>query len=348
MIKREKIAKTIRIITFNNAYSFGAVLQTFALWKFLDERYSDVKVINFFPQGFSLKAVWNRPMSWLKTFQFRFRKSIGLTKVYSKKELIQNPPFADTYIIGSDQVWNPAITKEDADIFCGSFIPKYARKISYASSFGKTELDNTEKAQLRSLLFGFDAISVREESGIQLCERICDQDAICVIDPTFLIQDYSKYVRLKSIKDELCLFVLDNNSLKCFECAKFVAAELGLKPKVVNKSKPVKGMKVIPFPTIPRFLKEIYSSKFVITNSFHGLAFSIIFQKDFIFVCTNKSNSTRPINLLNKLGLIDRLVYSYEDVYKAPSLLSQIDYTSVNILKEQYINTSKDFLTNNI
>jgi len=343
-----KTNKTIRILTFHSAYSFGAVLQSFALWKFLDERFTDVKIINFRPELFSVRVEWKNPISWLKYYSFRFAKEIGLTREYTANELRKNPPQADTYVIGSDQVWNPRITQCYQDIYAGHFVPVGSKKISYASSFGQERFSPEEMGKMSEYFHDFSSISVREKSGIDLISCLTDTKAVHVLDPTFLIEDYSKYFNLGKAKNELCLFVLDNSGSDCFEYAKKIADVLKLSPKVLNKRKPIAHFRNIAFPTIPQFLKEIYQSQFVITNSFHGLAFSIIFKKNFLFVGTNKSNITRPLSLLESLNIEDRLFYSYKEAFESNLYLEDIDYNKVELKLNSLRSFSTDYLINSI
>lgn len=330
-MKPNKISKVIRILTFHSAYSYGAVLQTYALYKFLSDRYTDVKVIDFRPSYFTLRWVWNRPKTWLLCFQFRFRKTkIKYTNNFSADDLRKSAPIADVYVIGSDQVWNPEITKSVQDIYFGDFIPRTIKKISYAASFGQSSFLDSEIQKMRSLIHDFAAISVREESAVSLCHQVLGLDATCVLDPTFLIDDYTHLFHAKKIKNELGVFVLDNNSDEVFNVALMIAQKMLLHPKILNKNRPLKGFKIIPYPSISCFLKEIYNSRFIITNSFHGLVFSIIFNKQFAFVSTNHKNETRAQSILEKLELKDRLFYSYEALAQSNIWDNTIDYSAVN------------------
>jgi hypothetical protein len=346
-----KIDKSIRILTFHSAYSYGAVLQTFALYSYLNRRYTDVKVIDFRPKYFSLGIVLSSPKTWLIYSKFsRFLRKIVMTKEYTAEELRQSPPDADVFIIGSDQVWNPDITKDVKDIYFGAFIPKNRTKITYAASFGRTEFSENEKKDFIKYVHDFNAISCREESGVAICRDVLGVSAECVIDPVFLIdKDYYRTLfNLNKIKDELCLFVLNNSSTDCFDCAKSIANSMNLSPKVLNKNKRVDGLKIVPFPSIKRFVSEIYSSKFVITNSFHGLAFSIIMEKDFAFVCTDPSKGTRAINLLEKLGLMNRFFNSYEELQNSTIGKEHVNYNDVNAKKEILRQNAFVFLESNI
>lgn len=343
-----KINKKIRILTFHSAYSYGAVLQTFALYTFLNERYDDVKVVDFRPEYFSIRFSIKNPKSWIVSFLFGlFKRKIAFTKRCSAETLRSLLPKADVYIIGSDQVWNPSITKDVRDIYFGDFIPDNKTKIAYAASFGRTEFAQDEIADFKRYIHGFKAISCREESGVDICRHILGVSAQCVLDPTFLIDNWAKIFNLKLVRNELCLFVLNNSTNECFEFARIVANELSLKPKVLNKNKKVAGFKVIRMPSVVRFLSEIYSSQFSITNSFHGLAFSILFEKDFLYVCTD-DKGTRAFNLLKKLGLENRFFNSYDAAMKSRIWKQKIDYSIVNAKKEILINEAIEFLLSNI
>lgn len=342
-------SKKIRILTFHSAYSYGAVLQTYALYKFLCKYYTDVKVVDFRPQYFTLECIWNRPKTWILCFQFRFRRTkIDYTKVISAEELRQTPPDADVYVIGSDQVWNPSITKSVQDIYFGDFIPNNRKKISYAASFGRTIFSKDEVNKIKSLIHDFSAISVREKSAVSFCMQSLDLQAECVLDPTFLLNDYVHLFHASKIKKELGVFVLNNNSNEVFEVSGRIAGLMHLKPKVINKAKPIKGFKTIAFPSIPRFLKEIYNSTFIVTNSFHGLAFSVIFNKQFAFVSTNPANVTRAVNILEQLNLTNRLFNSYHDLLESKIWNVDIDYKIVNDRLAELKQQSIHFLLSNI
>lgn len=343
------INKSIRILTFHSAYSYGAVLQTYALYSFLKKHYTDVKVVDFRPDYFTLKWTWYRPQSWLKYASFQYKKPpIEYTNIVTVDELRHFVPSADTYIIGSDQVWNPNITKSVQDIYFGDFIPKEIKKISYAASFGRTEFSQAEIQQMKSLIHDFNAVSVREESAVGFLHKEFNINAQCVLDPTFLIDDYTNLFHVDNAKDELAFFILNNNSNEVFEIGSSIAKIMKLKPKIINRNKPVKGFKTIMFPSIPKFLKEIYNSRFVITNSYHGLAFSIIFNKQFVYVSTNPQNVTRAQNILEKLHLNNRLFNSYKDIITSHIWEETINYKDVNKTLTNLRQDSIHFLMKNI
>lgn len=341
--------KSIRILTFHSAYSYGAVLQTYALYSVLKKIYTDVKVVDFRPESFTFRWVWKNPITWLKYITFQYHKPrIEYTDEITADELRHFTPPADIYIIGSDQVWNPNITKSVQDIYYGDFIPPNIKKISYAASFGITEFSQGEIQKMKSLIHNFKAISVREDSAVTFLNNELNIKAQCVLDPTFLLDDYTNLFCVNKIKDELALFILNNNSCEVFESGLSIAKAMKLRPKIINKNRPIKGFKTITFPSIPKFLKEIYNSRFVITNSYHGLAFSIIFNKQFAYVSTDSRNVIRAQSILDKLHLSNRLFYSYKDLVNSQIWEDSIDFNDVNKKLVDLRQDSIHFLVDNI
>lgn len=337
--------KKIRILTFHSAYSYGAVLQTYGLFTFLKKHFKDVKVVDFRCPHFSLTFDWKKIKSWLIYPKFtEFKRKIKFTKQVYAEELRVRGIDADILVVGSDQVWNQNITKDYSDIYLGNLGKSTRRIISYAASIGKSELNENEKKLMGEMLPKFSEVSVREKEAVDLCEGVGVKEVKHVIDPTFLVDDYSKLIGNVKEKDELGLFVLDNSGTECFDAAKYISDKLGLKPKVINKAKSQKGFKIVPFPGIRRFLREIAKSKFMITNSYHGLAFSIIFSKQFAYVTTNPKLQSRAKSLLEICGLESRMFFSYDDLKISEIWNKSIDYDKVDSRLAPFIKKSKEFL----
>ena len=214
-LKRIRInkTKTIAILTFHSAKSYGAVLQTFALNTYLRSQGYNVRIINLRPPAITSFYAC-RPKSWLEAFIFGIfeRKYFNcFPGVYRKvDELKISPPIADYYIVGSDQVWNPEITKEYQLHYFFDFVPEGNRLISYAASFGKEtiKIDNKNKIIIKELLNKFHAISMRESSGVKICKELYEVDAEETVDPTFLISDYSEITGSVQEKNQIVCFKL--------------------------------------------------------------------------------------------------------------------------------------------
>ena len=199
----------------------------------------------------------------------------------------------------------------------------------------------------KQLLKKFDAVSVREANGVELCNKYFDVEALQVLDPTMLLteKEYCKLFQIAQTpksKGTLLNYVLDRNENIDMLIAK-IALEKGLIPYAVNnpfeydETKPVaERIK----PSIETWLRGFYDAEFVVTDSFHACVFSILFKKQFIVVGNQKRGLARLESLLRMFQLEDRLVKSKENILK----LSPIDYTIVYDIYEQQRQRSVDFL----
>ena len=249
----------------------------------------------------------------------------------------------DAYIVGSDQVWRPAFNLGPrlGNMFL-DFAGDDVQKLSYAASFGCKEWEyNEEQERGRGLLSKrFDAISVREVSGVELCREHFGMEATLVLDPTLLLnkEDYAK-VCDDVPKKQKHIFVY---SLVVGEEVLTVAKKLSeatMLPIVVKQA----GSKVKKEDTIEDWFAEFRDADYVVTDSFHGMVFSIIFNKPFAIVMNPSGGNDRYISLLSQLGLMERIV-------KDGTLPSDsvIDWQKVNMQLDSLRKTSLEFLKNNL
>lgn len=220
----------------------------------------------------------------------------------------------DTLIVGSDQVWRPAYNKSINNMFL-DFAPSKCKKISYAASFGTNQWEYSEEETLKckDLLKSFVAVSVREKSGIELAKQYLNYTNVhFVLDPTLLLEksDYISLCRKFPIKKSfyLCAYILDLSEEK---------------KHIINSIANKKGLKVHFFSahekltlSVEEWLCNFRDASFVVTDSFHGTVFSIIFEKDFIVFPNNERGKDRFVSLLSELGLLDRIynnINNYED-----------------------------------
>ena len=339
----------IGILTFHFAFNQGAVLQCYAMQKYLESQGHEAYVIDYRPRyhtvmhsarrnpfvyahvfwkknkkqkilkrvyvsgrSFARCIVWNVTGVDRKneTAFHRFcEKNLRLTCTYkSLKQLKKDPPDFDAYISGSDQVWNPDLLGQEFDkAYFLDFGQKETKRITYAVSMGKVH-DNETLSQLRNLCKDLDAISLREYSEDDVAA--IGRDAHICIDPTFLL-DAADYADIESdnVEDSPYIFVYGfetNNLLReAVEKAakKFNCQIINGSPKWLSLDGDVKTASGY---GPDRFLSLIKNSECVITNSFHGTAFSIIYQKDFITV-PHSTRGKRMEDLLGKMGLQYRL-----------------------------------------
>lgn len=290
-----------------------------------------VKQVNFF----------NTPQKEQKRFidKYIVRESfcLPLEKTFwSNHEL-------DALIVGSDQVWRSRFSPFILNYFLDFAEGKDIKKISYAASFG---VDNWEGGDdliepVKNLLQQFTAISVREQSGVEICRSIFGQDATLVLDPTLLLkaENYKKIIpERQSTTDKTCaVYVLDMTTEKQNLINK-VCREKGLSIKYIGRPNR-EG-----FPSLECWLSDILYSEYVITDSFHGTVFSILFQKQFTTIMNESRGAARFDTLLNMLNLKERLVSAKDELI----IDKPIDYVKVeNILNERRKH-SYEFISKNI
>ncbi len=254
---------------------------------------------------------------------------------YTEAELRDQATGLDYYIVGSDQVWNPIITGDQAPLYFFSFL-KDEPRMSYAASTCKVEnwnLPNEETDRIKSLLDKFNSISVREEEGQKLLKQVLDKDSKLVLDPTLLL-DASLYEKLAlnstlDAANQLYSFKFIIND-KWLETIKYVANELELSPRFDGERMPLKGVDYNPVIKVEDWLKLIQSSEFVFTDSFHGTVFCIIFRKQFCVTPSYKGGEDRMIQLLKICGLENRYCKTTSEVKsKIQELRVKIDYDKV-------------------
>lgn len=255
----------------------------------------------------------------------------------------------DAVILGSDQLWRPDYGPCIKDYFLTEISGNDIKKVSYAASFGNAAPSFTEeeKYSCGKAISEFTAVSVREKSGLDIIKRFgwkTKSTPVQVLDPTMLLtaEDYDKELQTtnKNAKGKIFCYVLDSNpSTK--ETINETAKELG--KDIYEISDIQKGDSVLP--SIEEWLTAIRDADYVITDSFHGTVFSIIFQKQFVSLVNQQRGAERFYDLLGDLKLTERCL---KDICLLSSILSHnINWDlSQNILREkkkdsiEYINTS--------
>ncbi|EHV9720859.1 polysaccharide pyruvyl transferase family protein [Vibrio parahaemolyticus] len=266
-------------------------------------------------------------------------KKVSFSYQFNREDIKQ----FDAYVVGSDQVWRPKYV-ENIQRYFFDFVREGKIKVSYAASFGTDNFEYSEDdlASCKLLINTFDAVSVRESSGIDICNNHFKYlSAKLVLDPTFLI-DVRKYNSIiskysKNEFDSECFcYILDPSELKLSKIR-----DTFLNATILNLNAKTKD-KV----GIGCWLKGIRDSKYVITDSFHGVAFSIIFNKKFLAIGNKSRGLARFENILNLFNISERLIT--EDVLMSTDIKAvlekDIDYIQVNNIlnKEKFM--SLEFL----
>jgi polysaccharide pyruvyl transferase WcaK-like protein len=342
----------ISLITINSLYNYGAVLQRYAAFEFLKKLNFDVRVINYCPKKIEIsKSFFKNILIELlatgrrkKIKKFNKNNLVYTNSYKSFKELKRNPPESDIYIVGSDQVWNSQLSRGKIDpVFLLDFA-KHKKKISYASSIGRNDVNTEELKSIKKYLESFSYISVREESAKNLLESVGTKNIEVVLDPVFLLEkkDYDKFIKPVKYKKYLLIYSFEKNPI-IEKLAQEVSKKRGLQIVEMGafRSKNCHD-KYLRNAGVEDFLSLIKCADFIITSSFHGTAFSILFNKQFVSVVPS-IRKTRIENIINIFKVNERLINAKSD-YSLDNLLEPIDYKEVNRLVEIYSKKSRNFL----
>ncbi len=364
----------IAILTLPFNVNYGGILQAYALQSVLERSGHEVEVLDiayyktkisclmrvnlFFRRllkRYILKResafyAWKteREIVWQYTDAF-VNKYINLRKIKNTTYIQEND--YDAIVVGSDQIWRPIYTPSLSDAYL-EFAKTWShvKRISYAASFGTDtwEYDSCQTETCAKLLKLFDAVSVREFSGIELCKRYFHVHAVQMLDPTLLLTR-DDYLRLADGYDfsgdehgGLLYYILDETEDKSF-IVKRIADANHLKPFRTNgrtENMTVHFEERIQ-PPVANWIAGFERADYVVTDSFHGCVFSIIFNKPFTAIGNKERGLSRFYSLLSMFGLLDRLV-----VDSGTHILydAKIDWKIVNHILDEKRSDSEKFL----
>ncbi len=336
----------IKILTLlgNN---YGGCLQAVALQKIL-KKYDKVETIyydEYLNKKKNIKKIGKDIIYLKRNIKFKkFRKEhLTLTKERNKLE----DDLKSIYIVGSDQVWNPtAMPYEIRKNFYLHFVQDKQRKCSYAASVGEEVLDHEKEEKIIELLKDFEKISVRETSSKEYLEENYSLNVTQVLDPTLLINKtvWDSMIKKKYNQRNYILVYTLGMSESCNKSIDEFAKENGKKIIEIFYKKRFKNTKKVENSFGPlEFIEAIANGDTIITNSFHGMVFSIIYQKDFYVITRSKMNS-RIYDLLKILGLTDRIIKEEEIEKLLEKETTKIDYKKVNEILETERKKSIEFI----
>ena len=369
--------------------NYGQILQCYALQKYLKLLGHEAFLIRYSPSSEKIKS------SPLKSFLRKLlcacsaerRKAYAKVRYYSSlyelnseldkkrafsefrevnlevtenvyalyEQLIENPPTADAYIVGSDQVWSPSLTSKDVGVWYLDFAPQGAKRIAYAASVGR-QFKESEQKILVDYLKKFFAIGLRERSVFEYCQKIGFKDSKQVVDPTLLLPVTQFQSLAHTSEHSKCpylfiyyLNVASKEELYWSEISEYVKSK-GLGVRAVSSSGYYPAMNLIPEVvneqlTIPEWLSAINNSNGVVTTSFHGTVFSILFHKPFVVIPLQNeysSGNSRLTSFLGDLGLCDRILTSENSIDSIFN--TTIDWEKVDSLVERKRQESAQFL----
>lgn len=371
----------IGILTLPLVDNYGGILQAYALQRFLSEAGHEVEIIhqirpatrrsNFIhlidKLTFGLRPIklrngdfifrkkWLRLLEEVSSEPKRFIKErLQLSeKPYVEGDLDDvNQLGFDVVVVGSDQVWRRDYVSNIQSYFLDFLDNPQIRKVAYAVSLGTADWQYDEKvtAECKVLLKSFNGVSVREKSAVSLCQKNLGITPFLAVDPTLLVdpKEYVKLSRAHPKERHLCSYVLDESNMLAAEVNRiaddFRLRIVSLMPKhkftKVGESK----LSECKFGTVEDWVSAFYYADYVITDSFHGTVFSILFNKPFISYVNRQRGASRFESLLGELGLSSRMVYNLEELKSVGIDGNTIDWTAVNECLSQWRRKSRDFL----
>lgn len=332
----------VGIIGIHTVENHGSNLSYYALYKTICDLGYDVLMIE------RPKSSWWPPND--KPIIFRenpYDKNQVCDLFNLKDDMHELNKYCDKFVLGSDQLWYYGLY-DCFDQFCFmDYIHDDKSKIAYATSFGKDTYTGPESlcTVISYYLKKFDNISVREESGIAVCQDYFDVKADCVLDPVFLCNPQHYYDLItRSIIEKNVRFIagyMVDPSKNKQNILEYISKEMSLESKCMTdvikfKEKVDKwDMDTLLDVTNEDWIDYINSSELLVTDSFHGTCFAIIFKKNFITIANEYRGLTRFTSLLEKLGLMDRLVLNVNDIMKTEIIYKNIDYDVVYKLLDE-------------
>ncbi len=371
--------KSIGIITFHASLNCGSMLQAYALQCILKEKVGkDSEIINFSNKGqreayatfhkyrspknllgWGLRLLFFPLLKRMEKDYAHFQKNylkIGPDFFKENKELEVVDGTYECFICGSDQVWNTHAVDAD-DAYFLSFVTK-GKKIAYATSLGATDITANlkEREHIQLLLSDFDAISVREHNAKKIIECIYPHEVPILLDPTLLLtkEQYEPLIGKPLIKDKYIFYYAMNYNHNVNLTVNKIAKKYNM-PVVIIDAKawgPLRkfryGFKLSPKFGPLAYLNLVKYASMILTTSFHGTAFSVIFEKPFWYIdsCIRNPKDDRATSLMGLLGVSNRL--AGEEYLMNNNLFIPVDYihiqNNIQILQKK----AYEFLQENI
>jgi hypothetical protein len=360
----------IKTITCHDVYNYGASLQAYALMKYLENQGHSVQIIDYKPEyldkaikfwklykssknwkiieksillkflyGFVKFPVlrWNRQRGFDK-FNKKYLKITDKT-YHSNEDLLANPPDGDLYIAGSDQIWNTLFPNGKDPAFYLDFVPNNKIRASYAASFSTTKIEEGFEDFVKKMLTNIDYISVRETQGMEILKCLGINNACHVLDPVFLltVNEWKGLIKQYYNEKYILLYLIEDD-IEIEKTAEKLAAKFGWKIYYLSSGKKLKYADKNIYASPIDFLSLVNSSQMVLSNSFHGTSFSLLFEKEFYVFALKDHNqlNSRMKDILNRLQIQSRFVSSYDEI-----VIDKLDFIKIkqnmsNILMESY------------
>lgn len=347
----------IAILTHPVRCNYGGALQAFALQRYLHDKGYEVVIIDLHRPAPLLSRLhhWvERNILHRRFTKFAERYMLRTPRVTSLEQLRNAVADCDAVIVGSDQVWRLSMVHDVERHYFLDFVPNGCRRIAYAASFGLSDLEPCgEKLynDIKDLVSQFAAISVREADGVDICKKHWNVDAQQVLDPTLLAgrEVFEPLAQeAQPSRGELFYYFLGNRGDEVAHLHR-LAHGAGKRAFTVNAGHTLRVSKFAFafYPSPEQWIAAFRDAEVVVTDSFHGVCFALLFNKPFYVVGNKSGGVSRIESILNLFGLSERFVSSLNDVKSYQQLVAtHIDYTQVNRKLAELRNQSETFLLN--
>lgn len=338
----------VAVFTFwNSGRNYGQVLQAYALLQLLRDRGLDAFLVNYVRVGGEIRVskillrrckellrcvLKGDALSEWRFWKFRRKqlRTSGKT-YYAFSELARTPPDADIYVCGSDQVWNWNF-QTPPDAFLLNFGSDAVKRYSYAASFGQSHIDQSLSQKYENAFQRFDGVSVRERDGVELCKSVGYPNAVWVPDPTLMLAA-ERWTQLLGIernkKSHVFVYTLGNSPIDSREeYIRFVKS----RGKVLHVSANGDSSGNVK-PGVEKWVELLSNASFVLTNSFHGMVFSIVFRVNFVVIPNTggaRGMNGRIESLCERLSLRNRIMEAFDEKKLVGLFHESIDWISVD------------------
>jgi hypothetical protein len=335
--------KKVGIISlYYKTYNYGAQLQAYALQKVIEKMNYECEQICYKWQNSEIEFFYSNQTGSLDKFRrFSFRIPHS-EKVYDPSNIQEANEYYDILICGSDQIWGVenSMARYVVPHMCLSFAAEDKIKFSYGASFGSAKLTTAKIPSVKYWTSKLDKISMREQSAISQISEITHKSVVSVLDPTFLLEqaDWDKLIFSNTSEDNYIFVYNIGNNRELDKSAKILALKNGYMIKTLSYSKSDESGPI-------EFISLVKNAKYVLTNSFHGTCFSIIFCKQFYaFPADNLhsdfSKNIRITDLLDIIGEKSRFIIHSNNA----DFDSEINYNKVNALLQKEKEKSLNFI----
>lgn len=350
--------KKVGILTFHYSnHNFGALLQTYSVYKIIENLGYEPIIIDYKPEvkGFKKKLIHTiQKVSGHHFSTFRKEYLSNIAQANTDEDLRKLNDVIDIFSVGSDQVWRYRSEHKVLKRYYLDFVRDDKKKVAIAASFGVAEWSGTKKItkEIKYLAKKFDAVSVREEDGVKICSDVFNIECKKILDPTILIDQNEIYGiaerSKRKIKEKYLAYMLLDDSSDREIFFKKVADTNNLNFKKIKGNKLTNVGNIWWFNSVSKWLSYLMNSDLIITDSFHTVVFSMIFRKNFICLSNSNRGISRLKNILELVGLDERLVTSLDEDNIADICKKNINYDNVwNVLNREK-NKSLEFIKDSL